>query len=185
MRSSSARIGWLVLALFGVMAVSFAGYHLSPGLGALHRPLAALFGATLFLSVLVGPGIAYTVAATRGLGLGPCLLAAAVNPLCWVIKEILRLTESHPVVECLYWALNPLSFWLVCFVGFELGLGTLVARGIRRRRGEEVRGPGWPAAVVAVVSLAAVVGAYAWGRGENLYVIFLEGYRALFGSGLS
>ena len=36
---------------------------------------------------------------------------------------------------------------------------------------------------VLLISLSLVVSLYAWGEGENVYVMFLEGYRAFFGPG--
>ena len=36
---------------------------------------------------------------------------------------------------------------------------------------------------IFIASLFLVVSLYAWGEGENVYVIFLEGYRDFFGAG--
>ena len=42
-----------------------------------------------------------------------------------------------------------------------------------------------PAPIAVILgSLAFVISAYAWGKGENLYVLFLSGYRFIFGSGI-
>jgi hypothetical protein len=99
-------------------------------------------------------------------------------------KEVVRLTESHPVVECFYYYFNPLNFWLISFLAFEMGIATLLARYILQRRGENMKIITASPIVVILVSLTIVISAYAWGKGENLYVLFLEGYRLIFGSGL-
>jgi hypothetical protein len=39
-------------------------------------------------------------------------------------------------------------------------------------------------AAVLLISLALVVSLYAWGEGENVYVMFLKGYRVFFGPGI-
>ena len=56
-------------------------------------------------------------------------------------------------------------------------------RYILKRRGQAIK-------VVSFGPIAAIVigglgfgGIFAWGQGENLYVLYLDGYRMLFGSG--
>ena len=100
-------------------------------------------------------------------------------------KEVLRLTHSHPFLESLYWYLSPLHLWLIMLMGLEMGAATLIARKILKNRGEMKIVTSPAPLIVMGVSLFLVIGAYAWGKGENLYVMFLEGYRILFGSGLS
>jgi hypothetical protein len=99
-------------------------------------------------------------------------------------KEALRLTESHPFMESLYWYLNPLNIWLLSFVVMEMGLATLMVRTVLKQQGKAQRvftaGP----VVTVLGSLIFAVSIYAWGEGENVYVFFLEGYRSLFGYGL-
>ena len=175
-----------VLWVFVVMSLSYAGYfgsrHLSDGL--IQQWMACFFGTTYFLSIAFGTLYVYTSAQLRGVNLLQRVLASLVNPLIWMIKEVLRLTESHPFLESLYWFFNPLDLWLLSFVIMEMGLATLMVRTILKQKGEEVSvftmGP-----VVAVLgSLIFAVSIYAWGEGENIYVYFLEGYRLLFGYGL-
>jgi len=151
---------------------------------ALLRAIAGICGSLYFLSIAFGTFYVFPAAHLRGASLGERVLASALVPFLWMTKEVLRLTHAHPLVEALYWYVNPLSFWLVSFMVFEMGVGTLIARALLRRRGHALRVI-TPAPVVTIVlSLGVVIGAYAWGRGENLYVIFLAGYRALFGAGV-
>ena len=104
--------------------------------------------------------------------------------MIWMTKEVLRLTESHPLAEALYWYCNPLNVWLVSLTVFEMALATLIARRIMRRRGADIRVVSPAPVMIAVASLVFVISVYAWGKGENIYVLFLEGYRHLFGAGM-
>lgn len=172
-----------VLAL---AVISWAGYFGAWQVTAptMHQAMAAVFGTTYFLAIAFGTTYVYTAAMLRGARLGSRILASAVTPFCWMTKEVWLQTAAHPLGEALYWYINPLNFWLVCFMGLQMGLGTLLARAILRRRGSAV--PVFTPAPVAtvVVSMGLVIGAYAWGRGENLYVLFLEGYRLIYGTGV-
>ena len=61
---------------------------------------------------------------------------------------------------------------------------TLIARAIRNKRHKPVRVVTTALVAVILASLLFVISAYAWGKGENIYVIFLNGYRFLFGFGI-
>jgi hypothetical protein len=65
----------------------------------------------------------------------------------------------------------------------EMGLGTLAGRCILKRRGRDVRVVSFGPLAAIVLGSAAFGGIFAWGQGENLYALFLDGYRLLFGSG--
>lgn len=173
-------------AVFALMVVSWAGYFGSARLenDALHQALAKIFGTTYFLSVAFGTLYVYTVSYVRGASLGERVLASVISPFIWATKESLLLLESYGILESLYWYLNPLNFWLICLMALQMGIGGIVARGVLRRRGEAVTAATPASLALIAVSVAAVVSAYAWGKGENLYVIFLAGYRALFGYGI-
>lgn len=172
--------------IFAVMAVSFAGYFGSrqvPHAG-LHQMMALVFGTTYFLSVAFGPLYVFTVTTLRGVPLPGRVLATFINPAIWMTKEVLRLTESHPFVEALYWYCNPLNVWLISLTIFEMGIATMIARRMLRRRGRDIRVVTPAPVIIALASLVFVISVYAWGKGENVYVLFLEGYRHLFGAGI-
>lgn len=186
--SFSRRFLLPALPVLAAAVAGHLGYFGSRRLGrtAMHEVIAALSGSVYFASVALGPFYVYTVAAVRGAVLRERILAASITPLAWMTFEVVRLLESHPLLECLYWYLNPLNIWLAAFMAFEMGVGTLVARGLLRRRGEHKGKIITPAPVLVIVaSLGFVVAAYSWGRGENFYVLFLAGYRLLFGTGLT
>jgi hypothetical protein len=149
-----------------------------------HQILALVSGILLFVSIAFGPFYVYIAAYLRGAGLPARIAAAGITPFAWMTKEVARLAESHPLAECLYWYLNPLNVWLVCLVVMELGLATVAARTLARRRGRTVDASPAGPLLVSAASLILVVSLYAWGKGENVYVLFLEGYRLLFGAGV-
>jgi len=66
----------------------------------------------------------------------------------------------------------------------EMALATLVARAIRRRQGHPVPAAPLTPVLIASASLLLIVCLYAWGKGENVYVLFLKGYRFFFGAGI-
>ncbi len=172
-------------AVFVLMLVSWAGYFGSRRIenAALHQALAMVFGTTYFLSIALGTLYVYTVTYLRGATLRGRILASTVTPFIWMTKESLALLVSYGPLQCLYYYLNPLNFWLVCFMTFEMGIATLAVRWVLRRRGEPVRVFSGSAFATVLVSLALVVAAFAWGKGENLYTIFLAGFRFFFGPG--
>lgn len=185
-KSFSRRVLSPAVPIFAVMALSMVTYHLSRQIdnAGVHRVLATIFGALWFLSVAFGSFFVYAVSRLRGASLAERMLAISITPLFWATKEVIRLYESHTVAECLYWYLNPLNIWLLSFMILEAGLADLLCRYLLKRRGEAVR-VAHPAPLATVAaSLVFAVGCYAWGKGENIYVIFLAGYRLLFGSGV-
>ncbi len=174
-----------VLILCCGMTLSWAVYNLSWRLEsvALHRLLAAASGTVLFVSVGFGTLLVYSMAYFRGASLGERVLACLVNPFLWATKECVRLCISFSLLEALYYYLNPLNLWLAFVVVAEMALAELFCRQRLRHRGENIRVL-HPAAVgVLLFSLCLVVSLYAWGEGENVYVLFLKGYRFFFGPG--
>jgi hypothetical protein len=173
---------WVLL----IALVSMTGYFASraAGGGEWQSAFTMVLGISYFVSVAFGTLFVFSSATIGGAPMREKVLGSFVVPFAWATKEVLRLTESHPVSECLYWYVNPLNVWLVTLMTLEMGVATLIARWVLKRRGEadRVATPG-PIAVI-VGSLVFVIAAYAWGKGENIYVIFLSGYRLIFGSGV-
>ena len=168
------------------MLVAFGVYHLSRGMAGpgLQRVAATVSGAVYFVCVALGAVYVYIVARLRGASFGERVLACAVTPFVWATGACAQLYESHPLIECLYWYLSPLNIWLATFMVLEMGVCEIFCRRALNRRGMSLRvvTPGVLSAVG--VSLFLAVFFFAWGRGENLYVMFLAGYRMIFGSGL-
>ncbi len=185
-QSFTKRFLYPVLLVFTVMAVSWAGYFGSRTLDSdlLHQLLAKVFGTSYFLSVAFGTLYVYTVSYIRGAPIGERILASLVNPFIWMTKECIRLFASYNVLQCLYYYFNPLNFWLLCFMVFEMGLASMIARRILKSRGDSASVITRGSLATVLVSISVVIAAYAWGKGENLYVIFLAGFRVFFGSGI-
>ncbi|MCD6569809.1 MAG: hypothetical protein J7L53_03810 [Deltaproteobacteria bacterium] len=174
-----------VLQVFLVMALSWIVYNLAWHLEnhALHRILAFISGTLLFLSVTFGTMFIYSAAYFMGASLKERVIASLVNPFIWCTKECIRLLISYSFFECFYYYLNPLNIWLLCGTFAQMGLAELLCRWMRKAKGEDIRVFSPYAATVLFVSLFLVISLYAWGEGENAYVIFLEGYRVFFGAG--
>ena len=174
-----------VLTVFCLALGSYLIYYGSRLIAnqAIHQALAAVFGAIYFLTIFFGGLYIYADCYVRGVPLGRRIVAASLVPFLWMTKDVLAMMGSHPIAESLYWYFNPLSVWMVCLLTVEMGLGTLIGRAILKRRGQALK-------VVTIGPVAAIIiggaifaGIFAWGQGENLYSLFLDGYRLLFGSG--
>jgi hypothetical protein len=174
-----------VLVVFLVMTSSWLMYNLSWRLEnvALHYVLASLSGTLLFLSVAFGVLAVYPVAYFRGATWTERVLASLINPFLWATKECIRLSVSFSFLECFYYYLNPLNIWLACAVTAEMALVEMLCRHRRKRLGADVRVLHPTSVAVLLISLSLVISLYAWGEGENVYVLFLEGYRVFFGPG--
>jgi hypothetical protein len=174
-----------VLFVLFLAAGSYLVYYGSRAIESplIHQILAALFGALYFVSIFFGPLYIYTYAYPRAVSPPGRILASTLIPFLWMTKDVLVLTESHPFLECLYWYLNPMYIWMACLLAIEMGLGTLLARYRLKRRDHAVQVVTFgPVAAIAAGTLV-FVGIYAWGQGENLFSLYLDGYRLLFGSG--
>ena len=110
-------------------------------------------------------------------------VASSLVPFLWMTKDVVVMMAAHPIVESLYWYLNPLSVWVVCLLSVEMGVGTLIGRFILKRRGREIKIVTWGPIAAIVIGAAAFGGIFAWGQGENLYLLYLDVYRRIFGSG--
>jgi hypothetical protein len=151
---------------------------------ALHQALATIFGTIYFISIFFGALFIYTTKYVQGVSLGKRILASCTIPFLWVTKDVFALMESHPFLECLYWYFNPLTIWMLCLLAIEMGFGTLLGRILLKRRGQQLK-------IITPIPIAAILigaatfaGIYAWGQGENLFSLYLHGYRLLFGSGI-
>lgn len=174
-----------VLVVFAVMTSSWLAYNLAWRLesATLHRVLASVSGTLLFFSVGLGSLVVYSMTYFRGASLKERIAASLVNPLLWATKECIRVSISFSFFECVYYYANPLNVWLAFGVTAEMALAEMLCRQRRRSRGADIRVLHPAAVAVLLISLSLVVSLYVWGEGENVYAIFLEGYRVFFGAG--
>ena len=93
------------------------------------RPLMAMvLGATYFFSIAFGAVYVYSTAYIRGASFGERILASAITPFVWMTKEVIVLTESYPLIQALYWYLNPLNVCLIGLMMAEMGVVTVFVR---------------------------------------------------------
>ena len=180
------RVLYPVAILSAVMSASWIVYNVAWRLdnGTLYRAFAAISGTILFLSVTFGALFIYPTAYFRGASPKERILASLVSPFIWMTKESVRLYISYSFAECLYYYFNPLNIWLLLGVMAQMGLAETFCRWRHAKKGEEVRILSPQALAALFIGLFLVIRLFAWGQGEGAYVVFLSGYRKIFGSGL-
>ena len=185
-RSSQLSLFKPVLIVFIIALLSYISYYGSRRIEnqSIHQPIAIVSGTIYFLSIFLGPFFIYLATYVKRISPGRRIIATALIPFIWMSKDVFILMESHPFLECLYWYFNPLTVWMVCLLSIEMGFGTLIGRYILKRRDQPIKVIS-PAPVAAILIGAILFGGiYAWGQGENLFSIYLDGYRMIFGSGI-
>jgi len=180
------RVLYPVAILSAVMSASWIVYNVAWRLddGTLYRAFATISGTILFLSVTFGTLFIYPTAYFRGASPKERILASLVSPFIWMTKESVRLYISYSLAECLYYYFNPLNIWLLLGVMAQMGLAETFCRWRRAKKGEKVRILSPQALAALFIGLFLVIRLFAWGQGEGAYVVFLSGYRKIFGSGL-
>jgi hypothetical protein len=180
------RVLYPVVSVLLVAGISYFGYYGSRRIGIelLRQVLAAVSGTIYFLSIFFGPLFIFVTTYLRGASLRERVLASLAIPFLWMTKDVLLLMESHPFLECLYWYFNPLNIWMACLIAVQMGLGTMIAKYILGRDGDPVKVVTVGPVVLMLVGLLIFIGMYAWGQGENIFSLYLEGYRLLFGFGI-
>jgi len=175
-----------VLTVFLVMVISWIVYNLAWRIDThfIHQTLATISGTLLFVSVTFGALFIYPLAYFRGASLTERVAASLINPFLWATKECFRLLTSFTFFESLYYYFNPLTLWLLCGVFAQMGLVEIICRKKMKNQGHEITVMHPAALAVLSVSLFLVIFLYAWGQGENIYVIFLEWFRKFFGPGV-
>jgi hypothetical protein len=173
-RAGAAR--GVVLAVYGLGVSSWWLYqHGSPVLA--HRIFALYAGC-----LVVGPALAYAALRHGGSGAGTAALCALGVPVLWLAKELHRVTAVHPLLESLYYALNPVSVGVFGAAAVPMAL---VEIGWRRRRLGRWRPAGWPGVVLAAFALLAVVAGVVGhdSGGREIFYAYVAFYRVLFGGG--
>ncbi|MBN2225529.1 MAG: hypothetical protein JW765_12700 [Deltaproteobacteria bacterium] len=174
-----------VLLVFIVMALSWAAYILSPGISnfLLFQIAAILSGVALFISLSFGALYVYSVSYLRGAGPVERVIAALVNPIIWMTKEVAVVGSIYTVPEALFYYLNPVHLLLIGAVVAEMGAAELLIRRRLKRDGtvKRVLVPGAVSAVV--IGLGWIAFMFIWDLGVHHFYIFQEGFKALFGFG--
>jgi uncharacterized membrane protein YfcA len=172
-----AAISLSLLMFFSLFAYHYSRYIENQSL---HLALAAFFGLTYFLSISFGPLALYLFGSHLQIKKSWLLFCCLLTPFLWMTKEVLKLTESHPLLECLYWYVNPLHLWMFTFFGVQWGLGRFIINHLALKNGGPSRFTKLQSLGLALFSLTLGVALYAWGQGENIYALYLEIYRTLY-----
>jgi hypothetical protein len=185
-RGSQQSLWKPILIVFVIALFSYIIYYGSRSIEnqTLHQPLAIVFGSIYFISIFFGPLFIYTSTYSAGYPVGKRVLVTTLIPFLWMTKDVLLLMESHPFLECLYWYINPLTVWMICLLAIEMGIGTLLGRWILKRRGHPIKVISPVPILISLMGALLFGGIYAWGQGENLFAIYLDGYRFIFGTGI-
>ena len=175
-----------VMTVFLIATASWMSYNLAWRIGNnfIHQALAGLSGTLLFISITFSPLLVYPLAYFKGASLTERVTASLIIPFLWATKECFRLLTSFTLLESLYYYFNPLSLWLFCGVFAQMGLLEMICRKKLKHQGEKIKVIHPLAGAVFFISLFMVVFLYAWGQGENIYVLFLAWFRRLFGPGV-
>lgn len=168
------------------MLASWIVYNLAWRLDSrlVHQALAAISGTALFLSVTLGAFYVYPAAYFRGATPAERILVTFATPFLWAMKECVRLYVSFSLAECVYYLLNPLSIALFFWVVAQMGLVEMLCRRRLARSGEQIGMVSAGSLAAVIVGVSLVIALFTVGKGESAYVIFLAGYRNIFGSGL-
>jgi hypothetical protein len=149
----------------------------------IHQYVAFISGLVYFLSIFIGPVVIFVSLYLNRASRRKRILLTLLIPFIWMSKDVIVLSQSHPLIESLYWIFNPMYIWFLCLLSIEIGFGTLLARYILNHRGSNTRIMSPAPIILIFLGLSISVGIYAWGQGENLFSLFLDGYRFLFGYG--
>lgn len=174
-----------VFLVFVVMSLSWAAYMLSPRVTsfALFQIVAIVSGIVLFFSLGLGALYVYYVSYVRGAGFAERVIAALINPLIWMTKEVAVLGSIYTVPEALYYYLNPVHLLLIGAVAAEMGAAELLVRRKLKAVGSVQRIITVPAVTAVVLGIFWIAFMFLWDLGVHHFYIFQEGFKALFGFG--
>jgi hypothetical protein len=167
------------------MTLSWAVYMLSPGISdfSLFQITAVVSGIVLFISLGFGALYVYYISYLRGAGLGERIIAALVNPVIWMTKEVFVVGSIYTLPEALYYYLNPVHLLLLAAVAAEMGTAETLVRRRLKRDGTVTRIFTAGAVAAVVIGLGWVAFMFIWDLGVHHFYIFQEGFTALFGLG--
>ena len=174
-----------VFFVFIVVSLSWAAYMLSPRIPsfALFQTVAIASGIVLFIGLGLGALYVYYVSYVRGAGFLERVIAALLNPLIWMTKEVAVIGSVYTVPEALYYYLNPVHLLLLGAVVAEMGVAELLVRRRLRAAGSVQRVITVPAVAAVVLGVFWVAFMFLWDLGVHHFYIFQEGFKALFGFG--
>ena len=119
-----------LMVIISTAIISYFGYYQSYRIPnkAIHQSFAGMFGLIYVVSIFVGPIIIFITAYIENGSLFWCIIYSILVPAIWMIKDVLLLLESFPLMECFFWILNPMNIFFVCLLSIEMGVGAIIAR---------------------------------------------------------
>ncbi|MBN1573104.1 MAG: hypothetical protein JW984_07910 [Deltaproteobacteria bacterium] len=174
------------LTVIIIMAISFLVYHYSHMLKnyTLFQILSTSSGILIMLTLWFGTFYIYSLAYLRGASLFERIVACFIPAFLWATKESIIMAGIYSVPEAIYFYLSVVDQWLVSTMIAEMGISELLLRRAARKRGVvHKRGP-----AVAIIAIVIGIGNFLftllWDVGVNHFYIFMDGYRAIFCSGM-
>ena len=73
---------------------------------------------------------------------------------------------------------------MVCLYILEIGVGTIIARYILKKQGKVGKVITLRSIATLLVGVPVLIQLIVWDQGENIFSIFLQGYRYFFGTGI-
>lgn len=147
----------------------------------IHRIIASLSGAVLFLALGHGTLLSYPLMYFRGASTRERILGSLVTFIAWTFKELVRVSEYFTPGETLYYGLGSIFILILLGTFGQMGACELICRTIARKRGFESGKILTPVPVIAIIAaVAALYLLLIWGVGVHWFYIYMEGYKALF-----
>jgi len=148
---------------------------------ALHRGLAHLGAAGMFISIWLGAFIAHPIAFFRGAGYTERMLAGTATAMIWSATVLARFWGIYPPGEFLFLFFHHLVLGAPVVALLCMALSEIVCRAIARRKtgDQTLRVFAWQSTLTLVVSLALVV-TMLWKGGHTYYYGYMDLYTKLF-----
>ena len=175
-----------VLVMFLVVTASWIAYNLSHQIGnqAAYLVTANSIGTLFALTTFFSPMIVYFWTFKRGASPSHRLAAAFVIPFLWATKECIRVSTAFGFLECIYYYLNPLNLFYLCFIFVQLGIAALICASSDRAAGLINKNHIIIALGFLIAGSCFAVLIYVMDRGEALFWLFMNGFRIIFGTGV-
>jgi len=167
-----------VAVFFVLFLTYYASWYVENRL--LHFLLTDVVGALYGVYLLFHAVILYPILYSRGAALHERIIGTLLVTSCWLIKEVVRMTEFYPVAESVFYLLMPTQTSIVLFSMGFMAVSELICRRRDRKAGlRDIRvmtpGP------VFFVFLALAGMGFILRRGAHAYFFdFYALYRYLF-----
>jgi hypothetical protein len=167
----------------GIMVMASLLYDHSRSIDnqALHRLLAHVGAAGLFVSIWLGAFIAHPIAFFRGAGYGERLLAGIATPMLWSATVLARFIGIYAPGEFAFLFLHHLVLGAPVVALLGMAISEMVCRAIlRRRRGDATIRILTSRNTFTLAAGLVLVTAMLWKGGHTYYYWYMDLYAKLF-----